>query len=636
MLHPFPPRVSVSSSTAWATTADWSMHRQQPGGRGSATFDGPGARSIVDDPGPLRTNMQGDSPQSRRGDNPHHQQQQQQQQQQQHYYNTPSSSGSYSHPQSSSNQHHQSHAHSGGASHHTPSGPILHESPSSIPPPASAGSTPVIKRVGGKANVSSACGPCKRAHLACDVARPCKRCVNMGKEDQCEDVPVSFIALQIHHCKPMLTFSQHKKRGRPRVNKTPTSEPYPHRPRPAPPPHEDSKWKGPASYDSPYAVSASTTSPPPIPMSSMAPRLPSPPRSALGPPPLGGVPSGPYDGHAGASSYNSTSAPPSAIASGPSGPPPHSSMPEPFVLFCSTELKILRVTSSCHHLIGYHPHEFANLNLLDWLHPADRHLIETERNRLVSIPYLQGVLQSNRDTHAAVMAASERELLSPAVGMREPYPNQNVRILRSDNGFSLFNVRLHLGGGLNGSLWQPETLGKIYLVVSCLLISDRDVPPEVSARRPPPSTPSAPPPALPSFSSIAAAADRPDPQAQPPQQLPSSQGYPYASRSGSAPNPQHQQHQPPQQGYYGRPPTANYPPPPPGSSTRRTPSPNHPQYPSRPSHPSSASYPPPPGYYPPSGQHVHYPREHHDEWRRQGPPPPSGPPGPPEHEYRYH
>jgi hypothetical protein len=45
--------------------------------------------------------------------------------------------------------------------------------------------------VGGKANVSSACGPCKRAHLACDVARPCKRCVNMGKEDQCEDVPVS-------------------------------------------------------------------------------------------------------------------------------------------------------------------------------------------------------------------------------------------------------------------------------------------------------------------------------------------------------------------------------------------------------------------------------------------------------------
>lgn len=75
--------------------------------------------------------------------------------------------------------------------------PRRHASPDRqhIPPlttTAPAPSPPVIKRVGGKANVSSACGPCKRAHLACDVARPCKRCVNMNKEDQCEDVPVSL------------------------------------------------------------------------------------------------------------------------------------------------------------------------------------------------------------------------------------------------------------------------------------------------------------------------------------------------------------------------------------------------------------------------------------------------------------
>lgn len=48
-----------------------------------------------------------------------------------------------------------------------------------------------IKRIGGKANVSAACGPCKRAHLACDVNRPCRRCANMGKDGMCEDVPVS-------------------------------------------------------------------------------------------------------------------------------------------------------------------------------------------------------------------------------------------------------------------------------------------------------------------------------------------------------------------------------------------------------------------------------------------------------------
>jgi hypothetical protein len=42
-----------------------------------------------------------------------------------------------------------------------------------------------------RVNVLAACLPCKRAHLGCDTQRPCKRCVNMGKEALCEDVPVS-------------------------------------------------------------------------------------------------------------------------------------------------------------------------------------------------------------------------------------------------------------------------------------------------------------------------------------------------------------------------------------------------------------------------------------------------------------
>lgn len=58
--------------------------------------------------------------------------------------------------------------------------------------PDPSGPSTSSRKPGGKANVSSACGPCKRAHLACDVARPCKRCVNMGKEELCEDVPVRF------------------------------------------------------------------------------------------------------------------------------------------------------------------------------------------------------------------------------------------------------------------------------------------------------------------------------------------------------------------------------------------------------------------------------------------------------------
>lgn len=59
---------------------------------------------------------------------------------------------------------------------------------------ATASSTPIgIKRVGGKSNVSSACAPCKKSHLACDVARPCQRCVAADRPEQCVDVPVSLL-----------------------------------------------------------------------------------------------------------------------------------------------------------------------------------------------------------------------------------------------------------------------------------------------------------------------------------------------------------------------------------------------------------------------------------------------------------
>ncbi|KAL1303740.1 hypothetical protein AAFC00_007084 [Neodothiora populina] len=49
-----------------------------------------------------------------------------------------------------------------------------------------------------KTHVANACNNCKRAHLSCDVERPCNRCVQTGKADSCRDVP-------------------HKKRGRPRL-----------------------------------------------------------------------------------------------------------------------------------------------------------------------------------------------------------------------------------------------------------------------------------------------------------------------------------------------------------------------------------------------------------------------------------
>ncbi|WWC91685.1 uncharacterized protein L201_006631 [Kwoniella dendrophila CBS 6074] len=379
--------------------------------------------------------------------------------------------------------------------------------------------TTMIKRVGGKANVSSACGPCKRAHLACDVARPCKRCVNMGKEDQCEDVP-------------------HKKRGRPKVPKPALGEPY-HRARQAPPDNGGvGKWRGPSAYDAPYM---STVDAPPPPMVSMGGRN-SPPI----PRPLG------VEGD-----------PAYAI-------PPQPNMP--FTLFTTTDFKILRASPTAYHLIGYHPNEFVNLNLLDWIHPQDRHFVDTERNRLITVPYVEGPLRSTEVNQNAITQRTEIELLSPAEGMREPYPNKNVRVLHSDNRFSPFNVRLHLGGGLGASLWQPNTLGRIYLVISFLSIpqTSRDIPRDVNAISAPPvrrtsgiapPTPITPVQAmagtggqqgLPGFSSIAAAADAPQ-QTRYDQPLPNQ----IQPQSYYPPPPQQQQSLPPQSNTSNRPPTSS-------------------------------------------------------------------------------
>ncbi|KAF9974008.1 hypothetical protein BGZ73_002705 [Actinomortierella ambigua] len=59
-------------------------------------------------------------------------------------------------------------------------------------------SAPPARSKPNKVHVPSACINCKKAHLACDISRPCKRCVSVGKDDTCRDV-------------------EHKKRGRPKL-----------------------------------------------------------------------------------------------------------------------------------------------------------------------------------------------------------------------------------------------------------------------------------------------------------------------------------------------------------------------------------------------------------------------------------
>lgn len=379
---------------------------------------------------------------------------------------------------------------------------------------------------------------------------------------------------------------------------------------------EESKWRPPPQYDSPYMTSATS---PPVHLGPVVQRIPSPPRPGMMPQ------LGPYDSSA-AGPY---SAPPMGPVSAPSSA--HTSAPgsseENFVFFCSTELKIIRASADCYKHLGYHAHEFANFSLLDYIHPGDRFVVEQDRYSLVNASYPSIHPQSSRDTHAAVVAASERELLSVANGS-DLYPASDVRMLHSDGGFTYFNVRQHLGGGLGGSLYQPESLGKIYLVISCLPFSDPSQEPH-GRRHHHPSAPAAQQQsaALPSFSSIAAAADAP---------TASPSHYNTYNRPSSGPAPSQ---------YYSRPTTSSsstYPTAPSGPSPRApSPAGQAPYPPSR-----YHSYPPLPpqhspqgGYYhPPQGSHYdRRPDGHPDEWRRHGHPlPPPGAPGsaPPPADYR--
>lgn len=243
----------------------------------------------------------------------------------------------------------------------------------------------------------------------------------------------------------------------------------------------------------------------------------------------------------------------------PPPPPPQARIPSPqmagsdppnlFTLFTTTALRIMRVSTGSWGLTGYHQPDFMGHSLLDWVIPADRGLLEEDRIRLLSLPNSTMLPDSKWELlQNSIHHRTERELVSPAEGMGE-YPNQNVRIVRSDQQYNQFNVRLHLGGGLGGSLYRPETYDRLYLVVSCLFIPP-SAPPQMPTSRavsagtmssygpPTPITPmtAGPPGGLPGFSQIAAGVEAPPSAIG--QRYPSG---PYTSYFPSRPTSQHQQ-----------------------------------------------------------------------------------------------
>lgn len=335
--------------------------------------------------------------------------------------------------------------------------------------------TETSSRKAVKAHVSSACLNCKRAHLACDAERPCRRCTKLGKTATCVDV-------------------QHKKRGRPRLKDRDLST---------------------ASSMDPTTISTSIEM-----LSSWAPQMESAVVERGIPPPFYTTPtissSGCWQGHPSASTARmsaatrqATSIPPSAITVLPAesythrnlsaassktrGSSPHLIVPSspgahaigPVVrqlslnssqssspavkLFCGTDHVVELVSQESEAIFGLYPSQLRHRSILDFVHPSDVGYLEHAWTDLVQ-PV--GVTRTPFPSYSLDQLEHEScPLLAPARGTI--FVKETVRMRVGDHAWGSCSVRIYLGGAFGLDLYVSETKRRAYIVCSVHHVDDR-------------------------------------------------------------------------------------------------------------------------------------------------------------------
>lgn len=398
--------------------------------------------------------------------------------------------------------------------------------------PSQAGRKPA------KAHVPSACLNCKRAHLACDVGRPCRRCVNLGKSDTCIDV-------------------QHKKRGRPRlkarpssqagiatlqslegkrdVSGSPASASYA-RQSPgseqgyfrsstrnnellSPPVLSSSavmqvagRTHGPGAHPRSASNSVSASSYPysrpdhirhPSDASSYGGAYPTPfwsyhhqQQQQNGSHGQSAHPMGQrqhshslsyeqsYQQHQHASQQHSqvhlSSQPLASMhLAGSAGDAVDSVVSAVVTMICSTNLQCARVSDECSALLGYQPSELNERSLFELVHPSETSRLQDIWTSLID-PV--GVVPQTVPAAAEiVMSTPSARLMTPAAGTI--FVQENMRLRQRNGMYDFYSVRLHLGGGFGIDLYRRETLDRAYIVASLLKLGNDAVHPDPSILR---------------------------------------------------------------------------------------------------------------------------------------------------------
>ncbi|CDU25792.1 uncharacterized protein SPSC_05963 [Sporisorium scitamineum] len=395
-----------------------------------------------------------------------------------------------------------------------------------------------------KAHVPSACLNCKRAHLACDVGRPCRRCINLGKSDTCVDV-------------------QHKKRGRPRLKDRPSSQagvstlqtlegksdvsgspasasyarqspssesgyfrsPTRNNGLLSPPllssstvMHVSGRTHGAGAHPRSASNSVSASSYPysrpdhlhhPIDVSSS--HAPGHPSSSWllqqnGSHALGAAPQMTGRHHSQSISYEQQYHPP-AYQQSPQHPqqPLHrhaaygsqqstspravasasdtsdSVMSAVVTMICSTNLQCARISEECTALLGYQPSELNERSLFELVHPSETGRLQDIWSSLIDpVGVIPQAVPAAADV---VMSTPAARLMAPAAGTI--FVQENMRLRQRNGMYDFYSVRLHLGGGFGVDLYRRETLDRAYIVASLLKLGNDAVHPDPAMLRSP-------------------------------------------------------------------------------------------------------------------------------------------------------
>ncbi|KAI7882223.1 hypothetical protein K492DRAFT_206263 [Lichtheimia hyalospora FSU 10163] len=324
--------------------------------------------------------------------------------------------------------------------------------------------TPMIvpAKRGYKSHVPSACVNCKKAHLACDVSRPCKRCVSSGKASTCQDV-------------------QHKKRGRPKLNDTKrlnimyggsmiiqtpasimqkntpsTTFSFVHEPLESfRGQQQEITWNKDDLILTPRKDQHESS-----PMPSTSPQQPSPqqqqqqqPSSSFSSPAL---------------SFVTTSSSPAIPSSSSSSSPPTITM------FLSMEMCCARASEEIKESWGYDPNELMHRSLYGLIssHDTDR-LARLHRlllDNIMDITRQYGKEfrpdarppPSERTTSPLFHQIEPEKLMVPARGS-EMFMD-TIHVKKQSGDYELYQMQVSLGAGLGADLTKPSTLNKLYIV----------------------------------------------------------------------------------------------------------------------------------------------------------------------------